>query len=131
VREFVLAASNDKWPEVRALAASFLCELKPGKVPISVRIGPYRARRSPDQNKLLWALLTEVSQHVVVSGKKFSTEAWHEYLKGVLLGFDEILLPDGTTRQIPLSTAGLDVAEFSEYIERIYAWAASEHGVVL
>lgn len=62
----------------------------------------------------------------MVSGKQYSDECWHEYLKGQFLGFVD--LPDG--RKIGESTTKLSVSEFADYVNKVTAYAASELGVI-
>jgi NinB protein len=79
-------------------------------------------RRSNPQNARYWALLHKISGRVMEAS--FGVEAWHHYLKSALLGCDEIAMPNGKMLVIPRSTAGLDVAEFNDYMTKVEAWAA-------
>ena len=101
--------------------------------------------RSTIQNNLMWAVLSEISNQLEVSGKKFSADAWHEYFKqeylpdGTESNIDELVknhetykkweyLPNGK-RRLKGSTTDLTTKGFSEYMEQIYAFAASD-GVI-
>lgn len=94
--------------------------------------------RSDSQNALMWAVLSEISNQLEVNGKKFSADAWHEYFKQEYLpdAVYELVkdhetyqkweqLPNGS-RRLKGSTTDLTTKGFSEYIEQIYAFAASE-----
>jgi hypothetical protein len=59
-----------------------------------------------------------------------SAETWHLWARSKWLGCDDFKLPSGKTLTIPRSTAGLDVAEFSDYMTAVEAWA-NEHDVYL
>lgn len=89
-----------------------------------------RYRRSGQQNALLWLLYHRLSEQLRPSGQTYSADSYHTYYKTKFLGCDEIKMPNGKTIQIPRSTADLDVAEFSDYFEKVQADAA-ERGVFL
>jgi len=89
-----------------------------------------RLRRSNPQNAMYWALLHEMAAELRPQGQAYSAEQWHTYAKSRWLGCDEMVLPNGKTLILPHSTASLDVAEFSEYVTKVEAFAA-EHGVWL
>ena len=89
-----------------------------------------RHTRSTPQNARYWLLLHAIAEKVKPQGNVYSAETWHTYFKSAMLGCDEIVLPNKKTLLIPHSTAGLDVAEFNEFMERVEAWAA-EHDVWL
>lgn len=63
-------------------------------------------------------------------GQSFSADTLHLWAKSKFLGCDDHALPNGKTLTLPRSTANLDVAEFSDYFDRVQAWA-NEQGVFL
>ena len=65
-----------------------------------------------------------------VNGRRYSAETWHEYCKGVLLGFDIKAMPDGTEVKTPISTTTLNTAEMTDYQNRLQSWAAGEFGII-
>lgn len=100
--------------------------------------------RSLDQNNLLWAVLTEISEQVFADNRQFSAECWHEYFKTIFLPYGDednlaelvkdplrykkwSVLPDGS-RTLTGSTTDLTKYGFSEYMEQLYSFA-SERGV--
>ena len=87
-------------------------------------------KRSSESNRRYWALLALIADKVKVQGKLFSRTVWHEYFKEKLLGANEVTLPNGQKRVYSESSADLDKAEFSEYMDKIEVWAA-EHDVWL
>ena len=89
----------------------------------------HRKARSNEQNRRYWALLNEIAA-LKVQGRRYEADAWHEYFKGRFIGKEEVTLPNGETFNRPLSTKGLDVIEFSDYMTQVEAWAA-EHGILL
>ena len=104
--------------------AKLVFGLSPDK-PWRVEITPHRAKRSGEQNKLLWALYTEIAK-----GTGHTAEEIHEALKIKLLPRRQITVGDQVL-VIPGSTTKLDTSEFSDYVERVQAWAATECGIVL
>lgn len=93
--------------------------------PLEIVVSEYKAKRSDAQNKRYWAILNEIAESAWVDGKQFSSDAWHERFKRVLIGSEE--LPGGG--EVGISTTTLDVAEFSTYMDKIESYAVSELGV--
>lgn len=104
--------------------------------PLEVEIGVHRGRRSNEANKFMWAaILTPISEQVELDGKAYTAETWHEWAKQQFLpevtasGKQKWLgLPDGTLK-LQIGTSDLNDAEFSVYLERLQAHAATEWGV--
>ena len=97
---------------------------KNGDLEITIR--PYKANRSHEQNKRLWAIYGELADKAWVNGRRYSAETWHEYCKGYFLGFELKAMPDGTELKTPISTTTLNTAEMTEYQNNIQSWAANE-----
>lgn len=93
--------------------------------PLAVTITEYKSKRSGEQNRLYWLLLTEIAETAWVAGRRYSKEQWHAHFAGEFIGWDE--LPNG--KLSPISTTTLSVPEFSNYIERVQQYAAEELGV--
>ena len=98
-------------------------------VPAGTTVEFRAARRSLDQNKLLWSLLTQVSKHVVWYGVKLTSEDWKDVLTAslrrtrVVPGIDA-----GTFVPLGMRTSQMTKEEMSELVELVYAFGA-EHGV--
>lgn len=92
---------------------------------LAVIVMEHKSRRSTDQNKRYWAILNEIAEMAWIDGKQFSPEAWHEFFRRKFIGCEE--LPGGQTCGI--STTTLNVHEFTEYMNKIEAYAASELGI--
>ncbi len=107
----------------REIAAQMIDAAPDGYV---VEVRP--AKRSLDQNRYYWAILTDISEQVVV-GKDYEPSIWHEYLRALFLPERMIELPDGSMKMLEPSTAELRKDEFSEYLEKVIKFAL-EHGVV-
>ena len=106
--------------------------------PLEVRIGEKIRDRNADQNALMWAgPLRNIAEQVYQSGRSYSAEIWHEYFKREFLPeeADSELTreeyqkwdytPDGE-RVLIGSTTQLTVKGFAEYLEKIYAFGASQ-----
>lgn len=93
---------------------------------LEVCVRPYNSKRSVEQNRRLWKIYGELADKAWVNGRRYSAETWHEYCKGVLLGFDIKAMPDGTEVKTPISTTTLNTAEMTEYQNNIQSWAANE-----
>ena len=97
---------------------------------LEVCIRPYNSKRSIEQNRRLWKIYGELADKAWVNGRRYSAETWHEYCKGVLLGFDIKAMPDGTEVKTPISTTTLNTAEMTDYQNRLQSWAAGEFGII-
>lgn len=97
---------------------------------LEVCIRPYNSKRSIEQNRRLWKIYGELADKAWVNGRRYSAETWHEYCKGVLLGFDIKAMPDGTEVKTPISTTTLNTAEMTDYQNRLQAWAAGNFGLI-
>lgn len=88
------------------------------------------ARRSLDQNAMLWAMLAEVSRQVVWYGTKLSAEDWKDVFTAslrqarVVPGIDA-----GTFVPLGMRTSEMTKGEFADLITLIQAFGA-ERGVI-
>lgn len=115
-----------------------------GSMEIAFR--PRKRVRTASQNALMWgARLKDISQQAWITGKQFSEDAWHEYLKREYLPEGDELnivllvknpekyqkwefLPDGSKR-LKGSTTELTTKGMTHYMEQCEAFAAQELGV--
>ena len=86
-------------------------------------------KRRGAQNNRYWAILHEVSEQILIDGRVMAAETWHEWAKRRFIGVTEIPLPDGEMIYLGMSSTELSVAEFSDYMQMIEAWAI-EQGVI-
>lgn len=93
--------------------------------PLAVTISEYKERRSLDQNKRYWALLNAIHEQVWIGGRQFDAEVWHEELKNQLAPKEES--PGGG--MIAMSTARMDVEQFSAYMLAVELHAMTEMNV--
>lgn len=96
--------------------------------PLLIEVSPYSEQRTSSQNRLLHAVLRDVAENLVVSGQRFSSEAWKEMFRRKFIGTEEIELPGGERIERGISTTTLSVGQMSEAIDLFLAWLASEHG---
>ena len=97
---------------------------------LEVCIRPYNSKRSVEQNRRLWKIYGELADKAWVNGRRFSMETWHEYCKGMFLGYELKAMPDGTEVKMPISTTTLNTAEMTDYQNRLQAWAAGNFGLI-
>lgn len=96
--------------------------------PLMVEVSDYTEQRSSAQNRLLHAILRDVSENVEVDGKRFSADAWKEEFRRRFIGTEEVLLPSGERIERGISTTTLDRGGMSEAIDQFHAWLAGEFG---
>lgn len=96
------------------------------KKPLTVTVDTYKTIRSTDQNKLFHAILKGISEQAVLDGKQYEVEVWKEICRVKFVGTEELTLPDGTRIERGISTKNLSVGEFSNLIEIVRAWAATD-----
>ena len=106
------------------LSAHLIERVKRGNVAVKVS----DEKRSGAQNRLLWAVLNDVSRHVVWHGRKIPQESWKHILSAAWRGQQTEIGINGELVVFGQPTSKLNKAQFSELIEVIYSFGA-EHGV--
>lgn len=96
--------------------------------PAGTRLEFKRARRSNDQNSLMWVLLTAIAEQLDWHGQKYSSEDWKDYMMHALRRARWMPSEDGGMVPIGMRTSDLAKDEMSELIEFLYAFGA-QHGV--
>lgn len=104
--------------------ASVILGLSPKKA-WRVEVVQHQDKRTLSQNKLYWAIATEIARET-----GHTPDEIHEYCKATFLP-KRIVSFDGKDTEIVGSSAELDKPAFSEYVERVMAWAASDFGIVV
>jgi hypothetical protein len=106
-----------------------------GKV-VYVIAQPEEDARTLMQNKFYWGvLLRQIADQAVISGAKWSVDAWHELFKREFLPrLRKKVIVAGRKRPVWITTIGstreLSVKKMTEYMERVMAYASTELGVV-
>lgn len=85
-------------------------------------------KRTSDQNRLLWAALTDVSKQVDWHGQKLEPGEWKDVFTAALKRQKVVPGIEGGFVVLGSSTSRMTRAEFSELMELIFAFGA-EHGV--
>ena len=102
------------------------------KAPPGCRFDLKEAKRSTDQNALMWASLTEIARQLPWHGVKLSADDWKLVFLDALKS-EMRLVPNIAGNgfiNLGRSSSDLSKAEMSDLLELIFAFAA-EHGVVL
>jgi hypothetical protein len=99
--------------------------------PLAVSITEAKSKRSTEQNRRYWALVTEIADQAWVDGKQFSKDAWHEHLAREFGVCKEVTLPSGEIALVRESTGDMDVATFSAFMQRVEVYASTELGIEL
>ena len=96
--------------------------------PWAITVEPYRKKRTLSQNALMWKWLEKVVQHIHEDTGQ-NKNSIHEYLKRQYLPpkIEEVF---GVVIKT-WSTTDLSTADMSTYMDKIYAWATSEMGLLL
>lgn len=98
------------------------------QTPLLIEISDYSEQRTNAQNRLLHALLRDVSESVRVNGLTFSADAWKEMFRRKFIGTEEITLPSGERIERGISTTTLNVGQMASAITGFESWLAQEFG---
>lgn len=113
------------WAAIKAQVFPFLAQVLQGGHRWVLTIS--RRKRTKPQNRRYWGrgVLAQIAEQATVNGRLFSAETWHEQFKRQFIGM--IDLPNGEV--IGMSSADLDTAAFSEFCQKVEAYAATDLGV--
>lgn len=92
--------------------------------PLVVEIAEYSAKRSNEQNRLLWALLSEIAEQVELDGKRFSKEAWYVHYLDMYAPKQE-----GPRGLVPIGTSQMNKQQMQEFTTKIEVNAVQELNV--
>jgi hypothetical protein len=92
--------------------------------PLMVTVDEYHAKRSSEQNRLLWALLTEIAEQVELEGKRFAKEAWYAHYLDLYAPKQE-----GPRGLVPVGSSQMTKEQFANFVTRIECHAVQELGV--
>ena len=121
-------------------AASTLVDLAiadgdPGRR-IRIVVGVDREDKTMKQRRFYHAaVLPQISEQATVGGIRYTAPIWKEHFRKTMLGerWESIRMPGdkrATPRRIRISTEDLSIKQYSEHIDRVIAYGASELGVV-
>lgn len=97
---------------------------RPWKVDVSFDDG-----RTNEQNRMLWALLRDISREVVWHGQKLKSEDWKAIFSAAQKGQRMVPGIEGGFVLLGASTSRMSKAELNEMIEMILAFG-EEHSVM-
>jgi hypothetical protein len=92
--------------------------------PLVVSVDAYQAKRSGEQNRRLWALMTDIAEQAVIDGARFSKEAWFEHFKSEYAPKQE-----GPRGLVAVSTTQMTKQQFADFMTRIEVAAVQTLGV--
>lgn len=98
------------------------------KGPIQIALRHKQARRSTDQNRLLWAILRDVSQQVEWYGQYLADEEWKDVMTCALKRQKVVPGIEGGFIMIGGRTSKMTKQEFSDLVDLIHAFG-NDHGV--
>lgn len=127
-RTFVLRTESNAAALHSFLKANARAMAEAGK-PLEVSVSEAGAKRSVQQNRRNWGLITYIAEHAWVEGRQYSKETWHEFFARKFGVMKELVLPDGEIMLQRESTAEMDVETFNHYLLRIEAYAVDELGI--
>lgn len=95
------------------------------RAPEGYRVTFQAPKRSDEQNRRLWAMLSDVSEQVEYYGSKRSAEAWKDIFSAALRDVQTVPSLDGKgIVQIGLRTSKMSKAEMSDLFALIEEWGA-------
>lgn len=109
----------------RQTVIDYIRKLPQGKE-YDVQIIRHKETRSMDANRLYWLWLK-----VIAEDTGHDKDEIHEEFKSRFVGTETIRGFYGFTAVRPVSTAKLDTAQFSQYMERVKVFASAGLGIVL
>ncbi|MBR8343041.1 recombination protein NinB [Burkholderia ambifaria] len=89
--------------------------------PLMVTVDEYQAKRSSEQNRLLWAFLTEIAEQVELEGKRFTKEAWYAHYLDLYAPKQE-----GPRGLVPVGSSQMTKEQFANFVTRIECHAVQE-----
>lgn len=94
------------------------------RAPSGMRVEFKEAKRTQDQNALMWALLTDVARQLTWHGQTYSPDDWKDFLMHQLGRGRWMPAEEGGMVPIGMRTSDLSKAEFGDLIEVIYSFGA-------
>ena len=119
----------------------------PGPGQLRLVLGPHRQDKSTKQRGFLHAaVLPQIAeQYTFQDGTRYTAKVWKEYFRERFLGYrwetkrairwdaktgKTVQAKRATPHRIRVSTEGLNIKQYSEYIDRVIDTAVAEFGVV-
>jgi hypothetical protein len=80
--------------------------------------------RSLSQNSFYWPCVQDISEQLMIGGKFYEPDVWHQHFKKTFLGVEFVDMPDGTVMETIKSTTKLTKRQFGDFCEQVLAFAA-------
>lgn len=128
-KEFVLK-NGGIWPFVVAFVKQHATQCLERGEPLRLTITSEEKRRTSEANRFYWGVvLRDIAEQAWVEDRQYDKDTWHEYFADLYGVKVEKRLPDGRIVSLRKSTSEMSAGEFSEYLTKVQARAASEFGV--
>lgn len=123
-QRFIIPKAGDLSRAVAVLSAM----AKDGPVEVSAK--PYKAKRSTDQNALLWSIYADIIRMGGEAMAGWTKDDLHEFFLGSHFGWTECRLFGERRKKPARRSSRLNKQEFSDFVEFIVRFMA-EQGVYL
>lgn len=128
-KEFVLNGPA-AWQAFKAIVRANAKAFNDNGKPLRVILTSSDRKRSTEANGYYWSfLLEQIADQAWVEGRQYSKDVWHEFFAQEYAEKIEFSLPDGSLMTRRKSTTEMKVSEFSDYLQKVEAYAATELGV--
>lgn len=99
--------------------------------PHRIDLKPYRESRSLAQNALLHVWMSELStKYAECYGDWHGAKVWKQFMKDRFLAVEAVIVASKPVT-VEVSTADLDVGEFSKFLDKIDMYCAGELEIIL
>lgn len=128
-KEFILNGPV-AWQAFKAIVRANAKAFNDNGKPLRVILTSSDRKRSGEANAYYWGLLLEqIADQAWVEGRQYSKDVWHVFMAEKFSEKVELSLPGGSIHIRRKSTAEMTVGEFSEYLQKVESFAATELGV--
>jgi len=128
-KEFVLNGPA-VWQLVKELIKEHARAFIERGTPLRLVITTEERRRTTEANGFYWGVvLRAISEQAWVNDRQFNPDTWHEYYANLYCPRTEVTLPTGELFSRRKSTSEMTQKEFTDYVTRVQANAATEHAV--
>jgi len=127
-KELLIDVSNSEEIEFAIARAKHAISKGLERAPIQIALRHKKARRTTDQNRLLWAILRDVAEQVEWYGQHLTSEEWKDVFTVSLKRQKVVPGIDGGFIMVGGRTSKMTKQEFSDLVDLINAFG-NDHGV--